>query len=89
METRKTEIPAARGMTNGEYKKFKDAGHDPVFFTAEQERDYGKNIVKSREWIIENIYGGNFSDDVSRGQLMALAEKTIKITNGFEEEVKN
>ena len=90
METKKTEIPAPRGMTNGEYRNFKAAGHDPIFFTEEQNRDYPKSIVESREWVLENIYGGNFSDDVSRGKLMALANKTIAITNGFvEAETKN
>jgi hypothetical protein len=89
MEKIKTDIPTARGMTNGEYKKFKEAGHDPVFFTVEKSVDYGKSIIESREWVIEHIYGGNFSDDVSRGDLMALAEKTMRITNGFEAEIKN
>jgi len=89
MEKLKTDIPAARGMTNGEYKKFKEAGLDPIFFTPEKMENYGPSIVESKEYIIENIYGGNFSDDVSRGDLMALAEKTMRITNGFETETKN
>jgi hypothetical protein len=89
MEKLKTELPAARGMTNGEYKKFKESGHDPVFFTTEKLENYGKSIVESKEYIIKEIYDGNFSDDVNRGDLMALAEKTMRITNGFEAEIKN
>lgn len=88
-EKKQTTIPEARSMSNDEYQRFKDAGMEPVYYTEDKLNRYGQSLVESREWVIENIYGGNFSGDVSRGELMRVAQKTIAITNGFEEEIKN
>lgn len=81
-------LPAARSMTCKERKQFREAGIDPSF----QKGDF--DVFELNEKIVDFVkamygLGGEEIEDIPYADLVALADKTYRITYGMEKDVKN
>jgi hypothetical protein len=74
-------LPKARSMTRDQIKKFREAGLDPAFL---KPSDGPINILRlngeTAEWIADNVYPGQVSDDVPYSNILALSEETYLLT---------
>ena len=82
-------LPEARGLTRKERQALKDAGADPQF------RPDGATVAEMNDRIVDfiskEIYhiDGPEYDDVPYADLIALADKTYRLTYALADDVKN
>ncbi len=75
-----------RSLTVKEMRELRKAGLDPAFANKESGIDATTGMV---DWILDNIYGDQITDDMPYSEAFRVATDTYAMTYGRESEVKN
>ena len=86
MADEKKHIIPIRALTGKEMRELRKAGYDPAFADKEDSADATTGMV---DWILDNVYGDQITDDMPYSEAFRVAADTYALTYGRETEVKN
>ena len=75
-----------RSLTVKEMRELRKAGYDPAFADKEDSAIATTGMV---DWILDNVYGEQITDDMPYSDAFRIATDTYALTYGREAEVKN
>lgn len=75
-----------RSLTVKEVRELRKAGCDPAFADKEDTAAATTGMV---DWILDNVYGDQITDDMPYSEAFRVATDTYAMTYGREAEVKN
>ena len=75
-----------RSLTVKEMRELRKAGYDPAFADKEDSAIATTGMV---DWILDNVYGEQITDDMPYSEAFRIATDTYALTYGRETEVKN
>lgn len=75
-----------RSLTVKEMRELRKAGYDPAFADKEDSAIATTGMV---DWILDNVYGDQITDDMPYSEAFRIATDTYALTYGRESEVKN
>lgn len=75
-----------RSLTVKEMREMRKAGCDPAFADKEDSAATTTGMV---DWILDNIYAGQITDDMPYSEALRIATDTYAKTYGREVEAKN
>lgn len=84
-DEKKHTIPI-RSLTVKEMRELRKAGYDPAFADKEDSAIATTGMV---DWILDNVYGDQITDDMPYSEAFRIATDTYALTYGRESEVKN
>lgn len=84
-DEKKHTIPI-RSLTVKEMRELRKAGYDPAFADKEDSAIATTGMV---DWILDNVYGEQITDDMPYSEAFRIATDTYALTYGRETEVKN
>ena len=84
-DEKKHAIPI-RSLTVKEMRELRKAGCDPAFADKEDSAAATTGMV---DWILDNVYGDQITDDMPYSEAFRIATDTYALTYGRETEVKN
>ena len=84
-DEKKHAIPI-RSLTVKEMRELRKAGYDPAFADKEDSAIATTGMV---DWILDNVYGGQITDDMPYSDAFRIATDTYALTYDREAEVKN
>lgn len=86
MADEKKHIIPIRSLTVKEMRELRKAGYDPAFADKEDSAAATAGMV---DWILDNVYGDQITDDMPYSEAFRVATDTYALTYGRETEVKN
>ena len=86
MADEKKHIIPIRSLTVKEMRELRKAGYDPAFADKEDSAIATTGMV---DWILDNVYGEQITDDMPYSDAFRIATDTYALTYGKETEVKN
>ena len=86
MADEKKHIIPIRSLTVKEMRELRKAGFDPAFADKEDSAAATTGMV---DWILDNIYGDQITDDMPYSEAFRIATDTYAMTYGREAEAKN
>ena len=86
MADEKKHIIPIRSLTVKEMRELRKAGFDPAFADKEDSAAATTGMV---DWILDNVYGDQITDDMPYSEAFRVATDTYALTYGREAEVKN
>ena len=86
MADEKKHIIQIRSLTVKEMRELRKAGYDPAFADKEDSAAATTGMV---DWILDNVYGDQITDDMPYSEAFRVATDTYALTYGREIEVKN
>lgn len=86
MADEKKHIIPIRSLTVKEMRELRKAGFDPAFADKEDSAAATTGMV---DWILDNVYGDQITDDMPYSEAFRVATDTYALTYGRETEVKN
>ena len=86
MTDEKKHIIPIRSLTVKEMRELRKAGFDPAFADKEDSAAATTGMV---DWILDNVYGDQITDDMPYSEAFRVATDTYALTYGRETEVKN
>lgn len=86
MADEKKHIIQIRSLTVKEMRELRKAGFDPAFADKEDSAAATTGMV---DWILDNVYGDQITDDMPYSEAFRVATDTYALTYGRETEVKN
>ena len=86
MADEKKHIIPIRSLTVKEMRELRKAGYDPAFADKEDSAAATTGMV---DWILDNVYGDQITDDMPYSEACRIATDTYALTYGRETEVKN
>ena len=86
MADEKKHIIQIRSLTVKEMRELRKAGYDPAFADKEDSAAATTGMV---DWILDNVYGDQITDDMPYSEAFRIATDTYALTYGRETEVKN
>ena len=86
MADEKKHIIQIRSLTVKEMRELRKAGYDPAFADKEDSAAATTGMV---DWILDNVYGDQITDDMPYSEAFRVATDTYALTYGRETEVKN
>jgi hypothetical protein len=75
-----------RSLTVKEMRELRKAGFDPAFADKEDSAAATTGMI---DWILDNVYGEQITDDMPYSEAFQIATDTYALTYGRETEVKN
>lgn len=75
-----------RSLTVKEMRELRKAGCDPAFVDKDDSAAATTGMV---DWILDNIYAGQITDDMPYSEAFRIATDTYAMTYGREAEAKN
>ena len=75
-----------RSLTVKEMRELRKAGYDPAFADKEDSAIATTGMI---DWILDNVYGEQITDDMPYSEAFRIATDTYALTYGQETEVKN
>ena len=84
-DNNKHSIPI-RSLTVKEMRELRKAGYDPAFADKEDSAAATTGMV---DWILDNVYGDQITDDMPYSEAFRIATDTYAMTYGREAEAKN
>ena len=86
MADEKKHIIPIRSLTVKEMRELRKAGRDPAFADRDDSAAATTGMV---DWILDNVYGDQITDDMPYSEAFRVAADTYALTYGRETEVKN
>ena len=86
MADEKKHIIPIRSLTVKEMRELRKAGFDPAFADKEDSAAATTGMV---DWILDNVYGDQITDDMPYSEAFRIATDTYAMTYGREAEAKN
>ncbi len=86
MADEKKHIIPIRSLTVKEMRELRKAGYDPAFADKEDSAAATTGMV---DWILDNVYGDQITDDMPYSEAFRIATDTYAMTYGREAEEKN
>ena len=86
MADEKKHIIPIRSLTVKEMRELRKAGFDPAFADKEDSAAATTGMV---DWILDNVYGDQITDDMPYSEAFRVATDTYALTYGRETEIKN
>ena len=86
MADEKKHIIPIRSLTVKEMRELRKAGYDPAFADKEDSAAATTGMI---DWILDNVYGEQITDDMPYSEAFRIATDTYALTYGQETEVKN
>ena len=86
MADEKKHIIQIRSLTVKEMRELRKAGYDPAFADKEDSAAATTGMI---DWILDNVYGDQITDDMPYSEAFRIATGTYAMTYGREAEVKN
>ena len=86
MADEKKHIIPIRSLTVKEMRELRKTGYDPAFADKEDSAAATTGMV---DWILDNVYGDQITDDMPYSEAFRVATDTYALTYGRETEVKN
>ena len=84
-DEKKPAIPI-RSLTVKEMRELRKAGYDPALADKEDSTVATTGMI---DWILDNVYGDQITDDMPYSEAFRIATDTYALTYGRETEVKN
>ena len=75
-----------RSLTVKEMRELRKAGYDPAFADKDDSAAATTGMV---DWILDNVYGDQITDDMPYSEAFRIAMDTYAMTYGREAEAKN
>lgn len=86
MADEKKHVIPIRSLTVKEMRELRKAGYDPAFVDKEDSTVATAGMI---DWILDNVYGDQITDDMPYSEAFRVATDTYALTYGRETEVKN
>lgn len=86
MADEKKHIIPIRSLTVKEMRELRKAGYDPAFADKDDSAAATTGMV---DWILDNIYGDQITDDMPYSEAFRIATDTYAMTYGRGAEAKN